>query len=498
MTVAEVSAVGLPAIYVPLPHGNGEQALNAATRRRRAAAACSSPDAELTGERVAELVTGLVGDPDRLAAMAAAARASGHAGADETLARIVLEAAGTTSTRERRGTRPVGPGGARTHAGDRPRCDTDVPPLPRLLSRVHFIGIGGAAMSGIARILLARGATVSGSDAKDSRAVLALRALGAEVAVGHDAAQPDLLPRRPTVRRRHEGRASRPTRQPRARRGRARAASPCVHRSAALAALTAGRRAGRRRRARAGKTSTTSMLAVALQHCGTRPVVRDRRRPARVRRRARTTASATCSSPRPTRATGRSSRSRRRSRSSPTSSPTTSTTTAPPRPTSRCSTRSPRRIEPGGALVTCADDPGAAALGRPRGGGGHPGAPLRAHRRPAPTTRTLLDYRAEGAGSRRAARSRWRGASTELRLAVPGEHMALNALAALLAGRRARARRSTGLLDGLAGFDGVRRRFEFRGRAAGVRGLRRLRPPPDQGRRPAARRPRRCSAGPGG
>ena len=57
-----------------------------------------------------------------------------------------------------------------------------------LAERVHLIGIGGAGMSGIARILLARGTTVSGSDAKDSRAVLALRALGAEVTVGHDAA----------------------------------------------------------------------------------------------------------------------------------------------------------------------------------------------------------------------------------------------------------------------------------------------------------------------
>ena len=49
---------------------------------------------------------------------------------------------------------------------------------PTLGDRVHLIGIGGAGMSGIARILLARGVTVSGSDAKDSRTVLALRARG--------------------------------------------------------------------------------------------------------------------------------------------------------------------------------------------------------------------------------------------------------------------------------------------------------------------------------
>jgi UDP-N-acetylmuramate--alanine ligase len=53
--------------------------------------------------------------------------------------------------------------------------DTESAPID-LSGRVHLIGIGGAGMSGIARILLARGAAVSGSDAKDSRAVLALRA----------------------------------------------------------------------------------------------------------------------------------------------------------------------------------------------------------------------------------------------------------------------------------------------------------------------------------
>jgi UDP-N-acetylglucosamine--N-acetylmuramyl-(pentapeptide) pyrophosphoryl-undecaprenol N-acetylglucosamine transferase len=90
MTVAEVSAVGLPAIYVPLPHGNGEQELNARPVVDGGGGMLVR-DADLTGERVVELVTGLVGDPDRLAATAAAARGSGHAGADETLARMVLE-----------------------------------------------------------------------------------------------------------------------------------------------------------------------------------------------------------------------------------------------------------------------------------------------------------------------------------------------------------------------------------------------------------------------
>src|SRR5207302_1124585 len=63
----------------------------------------------------------------------------------------------------------------------------EVPPA-EALGRVHFVGIGGAGMSGIARIMLARGRPVSGCDAKDSRALTALRALGADISVGHDPA----------------------------------------------------------------------------------------------------------------------------------------------------------------------------------------------------------------------------------------------------------------------------------------------------------------------
>jgi UDP-N-acetylglucosamine--N-acetylmuramyl-(pentapeptide) pyrophosphoryl-undecaprenol N-acetylglucosamine transferase len=92
MTVAEVSAVGLPAVYVPLPHGNGEQALNAGPVVA-AGGGVLVPDAELTGDRVLAELVPLLTDPARLAAMGAAARASGHADADERLARIVLEVA---------------------------------------------------------------------------------------------------------------------------------------------------------------------------------------------------------------------------------------------------------------------------------------------------------------------------------------------------------------------------------------------------------------------
>jgi UDP-N-acetylglucosamine--N-acetylmuramyl-(pentapeptide) pyrophosphoryl-undecaprenol N-acetylglucosamine transferase len=93
MTVAEVSSVGLPAVYVPLPHGNGEQALNAAPVVR-AGGGTLVPDAELTGRRVLDELAGLLTDPVRLAAMSTAARRSGHTGADETLAELVFRVVG--------------------------------------------------------------------------------------------------------------------------------------------------------------------------------------------------------------------------------------------------------------------------------------------------------------------------------------------------------------------------------------------------------------------
>ena len=69
---------------------------------------------------------------------------------------------------------------------------TPVEPVPLgELGRVHFAGLGGAGMSGIARILLARGVAVSGSDMAPSDLLDELAALGARVHVGHAAANLD-------------------------------------------------------------------------------------------------------------------------------------------------------------------------------------------------------------------------------------------------------------------------------------------------------------------
>ncbi len=130
------------------------------------------------------------------------------------------------------------------------------------LGRVHFVGIGGAGLSGIARIMLARGITVSGSDAKDSRALEALRALGARCDVGHDATHVhdvDTLVVSTAVRE------DNPEVVEAQRQG-----LRVLPRSAALESVMQGRRvvavAGTH-----GKTTTTSLLTVALQHCGADP-----------------------------------------------------------------------------------------------------------------------------------------------------------------------------------------------------------------------------------
>jgi UDP-N-acetylglucosamine--N-acetylmuramyl-(pentapeptide) pyrophosphoryl-undecaprenol N-acetylglucosamine transferase len=91
MTVAELTAVGLPAVYVPLPIGNGEQRLNAEPVVR-AGGGLLVDDAALDGERLRELAMPLLGDRARLAAMAAAATGLGRRDADDTLARMVAAA----------------------------------------------------------------------------------------------------------------------------------------------------------------------------------------------------------------------------------------------------------------------------------------------------------------------------------------------------------------------------------------------------------------------
>ena len=59
------------------------------------------------------------------------------------------------------------------------------PQLPDPPARIHFVGIGGIGMSGLARIFLARGYQISGSDAQESPQTESLRELGVPVSIGH-------------------------------------------------------------------------------------------------------------------------------------------------------------------------------------------------------------------------------------------------------------------------------------------------------------------------
>lgn len=91
-SVTEAAAVGVPAVFVPLPHGNGEQEHNARPVVD-AGGALLVADAAFTPEWVSSTVPALATDPGRLAAMSAAAAGLIPRDADEKLARIVLEAA---------------------------------------------------------------------------------------------------------------------------------------------------------------------------------------------------------------------------------------------------------------------------------------------------------------------------------------------------------------------------------------------------------------------
>lgn len=91
-TVSELTAVGLPAIYVPLPIGNGEQRLNAADVVA-AGGGLLVPDAEVGAEWVRETVLPLLADQDRLSQLADKAAVMGDRTAAEELAQMVLSAA---------------------------------------------------------------------------------------------------------------------------------------------------------------------------------------------------------------------------------------------------------------------------------------------------------------------------------------------------------------------------------------------------------------------
>jgi len=130
--------------------------------------------------------------------------------------------------------------------------------------RVHFVGIGGIGMSGIARVLLARGARVSGSDVRMTPTMAQLAALGARVAVGHAAAHvrgadlvvysSSITPQNPELAAARD------------------AGIPLRGRGQMLAACLAGK-TGIAVSGAHGKTTTTSLIAAALLAAGQDPTI---------------------------------------------------------------------------------------------------------------------------------------------------------------------------------------------------------------------------------
>ncbi|TFV66264.1 UDP-N-acetylmuramate--L-alanine ligase [Blastococcus sp. CT_GayMR20] len=327
-------------------------------------------------------------------------------------------------------------------------------PVPGLdeLGAVHFVGIGGAGMSGIARILLARGVRVSGSDRRDTPTLLALRALGAQVFVGHDAAHlagADTVVVSTAIRPDNPELAA-------ARAGGLRV----LPRAVALAAVMAGRRsvavAGTH-----GKTSTTSMLTVAVQACGVDPSfaiggdLNESGSNAHAGEGDVFVAEADESD-----------------RSFLLLAPFGAVVTnveadhldnyGDLAAVEAAFDRFLATVHEDGFVVVCADDPGAARLAgvptaaRLRTYGFAPDADLRLSDlevAPDATSYTaVIDGRVLG----------------RVRIQVPGRHMALNSAAALLSGLEL-GLPAEGLIDGLARFGGVHRRFELKGTVGGVR-----------------------------
>ena len=405
VTVAELSAVGLPAAFVPLPIGNGEQRRNALPVVE-AGGGLLVEDADLDarpGSR--RTLVPLLTDPAALAGYARHAAAAGAPDADERLADIVLTVAADramSAADVAAWTDPVpSPGGAgrralRRHRRRRDERHRPDPAGPR------------------------RAASPAATGATPRRCWRCAR-WAPGWSVGHDPAH--LGGRRHRRGLHRHPRRTTPSSSPPASAG-----LRVLPRAVALAAVMAGRRsvavAGTH-----GKTSTTSMLTVAVQACGVDPSfaiggdLNESGSNAHAGEGDIFVAEA-----------DESDRSFLllapvRRRSSPTSRPTTWTTTATSPRSRPPSTASWRPCTPDGFVVVCADDPGAARLrGVPTP------ARLRTYGRAADADLRLDDLEVAPDGTSYTAVLDGARARPGRGSSVPGEHMALNSAAALLAG----------------------------------------------------------------
>jgi UDP-N-acetylmuramate--alanine ligase len=320
---------------------------------------------------------------------------------------------------------------------------------------VHFVGIGGAGMSGIARIMLSRGVQVSGSDAAESASVLALRDLGATVHIGHRAENVGSDVDTVVV--------STAIRDTNPELGAARARGLTVlRRAAALASVMAGRRrvaiAGTH-----GKTSTTTMLTVAAQAAGADPSYAI----------GGDIAGGPHAGANAYDGTGDLfiAEADESDGSFLLLSPDLAVVTnveadhldqhGTAAAVEAVFERFVGLVAADGVLVICADDPGAARLAkvaqvRVRSYGESAGADLRLDSVEVTAASSWYEAVLDGVALGR------------VEIPVTGRHMALNSAAALLAGLEL-GLPAPALIDGLRQYGGVRRRFELIGTAAGVR-----------------------------
>jgi UDP-N-acetylmuramate--alanine ligase len=322
------------------------------------------------------------------------------------------------------------------------------------LGRVHLIGIGGGGMSGLARLLQARGIPVTGSDARPSVTLTALRALGVTCHVGHAA---EHVGDADTVVVSSAIRADNPELVQARSRG-----LTVLPRTVALVALMAGYRsvgvAGTH-----GKTTTTSMLTVALQHCGLDPSFA-------------VGGNLVNSGTNAHLGTGDIfvAETDESDGSFVAFQPHVAVVTnidydhvdqhGDLEHYVAAFDRFAGRLEPDGVLVVCADDPGSVALGqraadrgiRVRSYGTNPDANVHIER---------LRPRGLGVGMRVVLDGR---RLPDITLRVPGRHNAVNAAGALAAGTQLGVS-ALEFAEGLQTFRGTLRRFELKGEAAGVR-----------------------------
>ncbi len=242
-SVFEVAAHGRPSVLVPYPFATADHQTLNARFMERAGAAVVIPDAELTPTRLAQEVGGLLADDSRRAAMAKAAAAIARPQAAQEIALEVLDG-GLVS--EKGGCSPATDGCSVTETDFSSR-------------RLHFVGIGGAGMSGLALVAGELGAQITGSDQTTSVYTERLREHGIEPIFGHAA---ENVPAGAEVVYSTAVPASNPERQ--AARGRE------LHRSELLAQIAALRRCVAVTGTH-GKTTTAAMVVHVLQGAGLDP-----------------------------------------------------------------------------------------------------------------------------------------------------------------------------------------------------------------------------------